>query len=611
MALIDKDSLARWTFRIGEWEHVPDRPFGELERKYLWTLPVAVAISLVGTALEGISIGLLVPLLGVMLTGESDNEMFGWFEDVIGLANRLTPSNPIIAIGAMMLALILVKNVIGTVGGLLISRIDGHAQSDLRSMIARKLLREPFGFFLIEEPPRLINIFSSDSWRAGEVIQGLYGIASSFAAALVLSGFALWANWKLFLIVVIGAVVARALQLVASRKVTALSEKVSDTNRVLGERMLLIVDLSRLIRLFNQERNEQRAFDKASDDVRQAMYDVERGSAFYGPVMEMLLSALFILVLVIAQGMNMTVPEILAFMVLQYRLQPHVMAVNQGFIDLAALKGSTREVEWLLSDEEKPAPQVGTPLAEGIAKTIRFENVSYTFPYEAQPVIRDASFEIPVGSATALIGRSGAGKSTLVNLLTRLYDPSAGRILVGDRDLMGIEPTDWRARIALAGQDVDLIEGTVAQNIAYRIEGLSDEEIERAARIADAHDFIMAMPGGYGAQIGSYGSNLSGGQRQRISLARALVRKPDLLILDEATNAVDGISETVIMRLLQEHAAFKTAIVISHRRSTLQACQQGIVIDHGRIVESGPLRGLDFYRDMERWPDGLMLEDGN
>lgn len=600
-----KDRLAHWLFRIGDLRG-PDRPFAELERKYLWTLPVAVVISLLSTALEGFSIGLLVPLLSVMLDNGQTADPTGIVAPIIDIARQTAPRYPLLAIGGFILALILLKNVVGTVGGLLITRIDGHAGSDLRSMIARKLLREPYSYFMIEEAPWMINTISSDSWRTGEVIQARYGIASSTAAALVLSIFAALANWKLFLIIAAGAVAARMLQQSTSRRVAALSEHVSDTNRTLGERMLLIVDLARLIRVFNQEKHEQAMFDGASDKVRQAMYDVERGSAFYAPVMEILLAALFIFVLFIAQRMGMSVPEILAFLILQYRLQPHVMAVNQGLIDLAALKGSVLQVEWLLGDEGKPPAQNGKPLAGGMDRPIHFDRVSYTYPYEDRSVIRDASFQIPPGSATALIGRSGAGKSTLVNLLLRLIDPESGRILLGDTDLRDIDPGSWRARIALAGQDIDLIEGTVADNIAYRAPGLTQDDIEEAARIADAHDFIMAMPGGYQASIGSYGANLSGGQRQRISLARALARKPDLLILDEATNAVDGISETVIMDLLREHRSFGSAIVISHRRSTLSACQQGIVIDHGRIVESGPLRSLDFYREMEHWPGGEM-----
>ncbi|MGE4409817.1 MAG: ABC transporter ATP-binding protein [Sphingobium sp.] len=596
--MISRDALARWVFRLG-YQTGPDRPLGELERRYIWSLPIAVFITLIGTVLDGLNIGLLVPLLSVMLSGETSEDMFAPLQYVLDLSRQWSPDNPLLFIGVMMLGIIILKNVVGVLGGLWLAKVDGHASADMRSMLAKRLLRLPYSFFLMEESPRLINTISSDSWRASEAMQAIYGIASSAAAALVLSGFALFANWKLFLIVMVGAVVARFLQARLAKTVKSYSERLTEANRQLGERMLLIIDLSRLIRLFNQEDQEQKAFDKSSDKVRQAMYDMERVSALYGPVMEFLLATLFIVVLIVANNMAMSVPEILAFLVLQYRLQPHVMAVNEGFLTLAGLSGSIGEVEYLLGPEDKPDAQGGGPLEGALDQPIRFDHVSYTFPYEEQPVIRDASFTIMPGMATALIGRSGAGKSTIINLLDRLLDPQQGQILIGDRPLRDIDPRDWRSRIALAGQDVDLVEGTVADNIAYRMEGLSRAEIEEAARLADADGFIRAMPGGFEARIDSYGMNLSGGQRQRIALARALVRKPDLLILDEATNAVDGLSENVIMTLLQEHRSFKTAIVISHRRSTLSACQQGVVIEDGRIIEAGPLRSLDFYKIME------------
>jgi len=150
----------------------------------------------------------------------------------------------------------------------------------------------------------------------------------------------------------------------------------------------------------------------------------------------------------------------------------------------------------------------------------------------------------------------------------------------------------------VAGQDVMLIDGSVADNIAYGRPGASRGEIEDAATVAGAAGFIAALPGGYDASVGYEGLNLSGGQRQRIGLARALLRKPDLLILDEATNAVDALSETEIMRLLAEHRHFRTALVISHRHSTLSACANGVVVEHGRVVEAGPLATLAYYRNM-------------
>jgi subfamily B ATP-binding cassette protein MsbA len=169
--------------------------------------------------------------------------------------------------------------------------------------------------------------------------------------------------------------------------------------------------------------------------------------------------------------------------------------------------------------------------------------------------------------------------------------------------LSAIGAEAWRERIAIAGQDIELVEGTVAENIAYGRPEAAQADIEEAARTAGADVFVAGLPEGYATRVGQGGMRLSGGQRQRIGIARALLREPDLLILDEATNAVDAISEQELMKLLSEHRHFRTALVISHRRSTVSVCQDGIVIDHGEIREAGPLRQLEYYRSMAGEPE--------
>lgn len=603
--MISIDTLAATLFRIGS--KGKDRPLGEIERKYFFALPLVIVVTLVSTVFEGASIGLLIPLLSVMLGGDDTSDVPAPLQWVIDTANGFSPGNALTVIGASILLLILIKGIVLTWGWLLISRIDGHASADIRNSIARKLLRAPYSLFLVEEHSRLVNVISNDSWRTGEAIQAIYGIAGSLAASLVLGALAVYTNWKLFLIVAFGALIARGIQQLLSTRVKLLSDAVTEANRDLGERMLLTIDLARIVRLFGQQQQMMDSYAVSSDNVRKVMLNSEKAASLFGPTMELIQASLFIVVMVIAQRMGMTLPEIIAFLALQYRLQPQILGLTQGVLDLAALSGSVKEVEWMLGQKDD-IPDKGRhlPLA-AIDQPIRFQGLCYAYPEEDKLTLADIDFALRPGSATALIGRSGAGKSTLINLLTRLIEPTSGKILLGETPIDAFDADTWRSRIALAGQDVDLIDGTVSDNIAYGCPGASAADIEDAARMADAHDFIMAM-GGYQARVGSYGFNLSGGQRQRVSLARALVRRPDLLILDEATNAVDGLSEHTIITLLREHRRFGTAVVISHRRSTLNACQDGIVIEAGRITESGPLRSLDFYHRMEQSPgddDGL------
>jgi len=600
--LFNLDTLTELLFRIGS--KGKDRPLAQIERKYFLALPLVVFVTLLSAAFEGASIGLLIPLLTVMLPGGGNKtELIQPLRWVLDQASAISPGHPIEVIGGFILLLTLIKGVILTAGWLVISRIDGFAQADVRETIARKILRVPYSFFIVEDYARLVNIISNDSWRTGQAIQAIYGIAGSLAESFVLGALALYTSWRLFLIVLIGAVISRVFQQLLGKRVEELSERLTKVNQDLGEQMLLTIDFARMLRLFGQQERMYGRFRAVSDNVRRVLLESEVLHSYFGPAMELVQGALIIAVLIAAQRLGMTIPEIIAFLALQYRLQPQILAVSQGVLDLTALSGSIKETEWLLSNRDDVVDGDAHKVLPTIDQPIAFRGLSYRYPDDDYKMaLQDVDFTIPTGRATALIGRSGSGKSTIINLLTRLLVPTGGTILHGETPISDYDPNVWRSRIALAGQDVDLIEGSVAENIGYGCESATRADIEEAARIADAHDFIMAM-GGYDAQIANYGSNLSGGQRQRISLARALARRPDLLILDEATNAVDGLSEHTIISLLKEHRRFGSAIVISHRRSTLNACEDGIVIEAGRVTEAGSLRSLDFYHRMETAPD--------
>ena len=207
-------------------------------------------------------------------------------------------------------------------------------------------------------------------------------------------------------------------------------------------------------------------------------------------------------------------------------------------------------------------------------------------------VLRSATFEIRRGCSTAIIGRSGAGKTTVVNLLCRFVEPDNGAILVDGMPLDELDPVQWLGQIALASQDLELVDGTVLENITYGQNLATATDAQRAARLAEADDFISSLPQGYETVVGYRGVNLSAGQRQRIALARALVRDPDILILDEATNAVDGLSEAAIVETLKSRAGRRTTIVISHHRSTISFCDDVVILRGGRVKRQAPFAEL-------------------
>ena len=221
----------------------------------------------------------------------------------------------------------------------------------------------------------------------------------------------------------------------------------------------------------------------------------------------------------------------------------------------------------------------------GARGELRFEDVG--FDYEGRMAVQGIHLHVPAGATVALVGGTGAGKSTLLKLLLRFLDPKQGRLVLDGADLADIAPASLRRAVGYVAQEPFLTDGTVADNIAYGEHGADRARVEAAARGAEAHDFIMAMPGGYDSPVGERGGQLSGGQRQRIALARALYRNPAILVLDEATSAVDNETEAAIQRSLATAARGRTTLVVAHRLSTVRHADAIHVLEAGRIVESG------------------------
>ncbi len=221
-----------------------------------------------------------------------------------------------------------------------------------------------------------------------------------------------------------------------------------------------------------------------------------------------------------------------------------------------------------------------------VSGEIIFDNVSFGY-HERQPILKNLSLKIPAGKTTAIVGSTGSGKSTLVKLLLRFYEISAGQILLDGLDLQSLTLRDLRKSVGLVSQDVFLFHGTVAENIAYGSFNATLDEITRAANVAEAHDFIVGLPDGYDTIVGERGQKLSGGQRQRLAIARALLKNPPILVLDEATSAVDNETEAAIQKSLEKITKERTVIAIAHRLSTVRNAHCIYVMEQGELVESG------------------------
>ena len=235
-------------------------------------------------------------------------------------------------------------------------------------------------------------------------------------------------------------------------------------------------------------------------------------------------------------------------------------------------------------------PDAGAGVLDPFREAIRYEAVS--FAYGDAPVLHRLSLEIRKGEVVALVGGSGGGKTTVANLLPRFWDPTGGRITIDGRDIREVTLKSLRAQLALVTQDTVLFNDTIRNNIAYGAPDIPLSDVERAARMAQAHDFIMAMPQGYETRVGEKGTLLSGGQRQRLAIARAFLKDAPILILDEATSALDAESEREVQRALEQlmglgSAGHRTTLVIAHRLSTIRGADRIVVLSQGRVVEEG------------------------
>lgn len=268
------------------------------------------------------------------------------------------------------------------------------------------------------------------------------------------------------------------------------------------------------------------------------------------------------------------------------------MAFDGARVRIISLSPGVEEVTSLLDEATPPASLTGKIPFRGLRKAISFDNVTFRYDPSGKAALQNISISIPSGKTTAFVGHSGAGKSTLIKLILRFYDFTKGKIYIDDDLLRELSIESWRSAISLVSQDVYVFNTTVRENIAYGRLDATEEEIIAAAGSADAHDFICSLPQGYDTIVGDRGVCLSGGQLQRITLARAIVRNPKILILDEATNALDSISENLIKDTLGKLSLNCTVIVIAHRLSTIEHSDHIIVLDEGSVREQGNFHEL-------------------
>ena len=346
------------------------------------------------------------------------------------------------------------------------------------------------------------------------------------------------------------------------------------------------------IKSFTAEAHELGRVGVESDRYREANRSAIALSSAFVPLIRMLIMSGFIAILI--SGGNMAINGTLAIGIysvlifITQRLLWPLTALGET-LDLyqRAMASTDRALDLLDADALLPDGKTSID-AKDVSGEISLEDVRFEYQSgENQSVIHNLSLRIPAGQTVGIVGSTGAGKTTLVKLLLRFYDVQSGCIRLDRHDLRDLRVKDLRRAIGFVSQDVYLFHGTVRENIAYGTFDATDEQVIEAARIAEAHDFIMSLPQGYDTIVGERGQKLSGGQRQRVSIARAVLKDPPVLILDEATSSVDNETEALIQRSLEKIAVGRTTIVIAHRLSTIRNADRIFVLEHGQLVEQG------------------------
>jgi ATP-binding cassette subfamily B protein len=344
------------------------------------------------------------------------------------------------------------------------------------------------------------------------------------------------------------------------------------------------------IKAFTAEEREAARLSVESDEYRSANRAAIRLSSAFSPLIRIAIligfsaTLLYGGLLVLDGALNVGLYSVMVF--LTQRLLWPLTRLGETFDLYQRAMASTNRVMDVLDTRSRLSDGTGPLPTDDVRGEVAFEDV--TFAYEVGfPVLRDVSIEIPAGSTTAFVGPTGSGKTTIVKLLLRFYDPATGAVRIDGIDVRTLRQKELRRSIALVSQDVFLFHGTVAENIAYGKPEATPQEIIAAAIIAEAHEFIIELPGGYDTVVGERGQKLSGGQRQRISIARAVLTDSPILILDEATSAVDNETEAAIQRSLARIAHKRTTIVIAHRLSTIRHADRIYVVDRGAVIERG------------------------
>lgn len=593
------------------------RRFVSPYKKYIgW----AILLNILSAVFNVFSFTLLIPILDILFkTGENNKvyEYMEWgtagFKDVAinnfyyyvsQMIQDNGPTTALIFLGLFLALMTLFKTSCYFASSAVMIPLRTGVVRDIRIMVYAKVMRLPMGFFSEERKGDIIARMSGDVGEVENSITSSLDMLIKSPIMIILYFITLIAtSWKLTLFTVLVLPAMGWLMSKVGRKLKRQSleaqGKWSDTMSQLEETLGGL----RIIKAFIAEDRMINRFTRCSNELRDAVNKVAMRQALAHPMSEFLGTILIVSVLwfggalILGHNSSLTAPTFIFYMVILYSVINPLKDFAKAGYNIPKGLASMERVDKILKAEnnikEIPNPK---PLT-GMNDRIEFKDISFSYDGKRE-VLKHVNLTVPKGKTVALVGQSGSGKSTLVDLLPRYHDVQGGDITIDGTSIKDVRIADLRSLIGNVNQEAILFNDTFFNNIAFGVENATMEQVIEAAKIANAHDFIMEKPEGYNTNIGDRGGKLSGGQRQRVSIARAILKNPPILILDEATSALDTESERLVQEALERLMKTRTTIAIAHRLSTIKNADEICVLYEGEIVERGrheELLELDGY----------------
>lgn len=598
------------------------KAFWQILKRYVAPYKAYLAGSVLMNILSAIfnvfSFSLLIPILNILFNTNTEvYEFIPWHKGmgfneltnnvyyyVYGLVQTEGASEVLLMLCLVFCGIVVLKTSCYFGAAAVMVPIRTGIVKDMRMEIYNKILSLPIGFFSQERKGDIIARVSGDVQEVETSITStIEMLIKNPILIIIYMGVLFTMSWQLTLFTIIFAPVVIGIMSTIGRKLKAQSTEAqkywSDTMSQVEETLGGL----RIIKAFLAEKKMSQRFEGITEAMRSKNTKVAVRQSSAHPVSEMLGSVMIAIVLwfggtlILGQKAVIDAPSFMAYMAILYSVIQPIKDLSKAAYGIPKGLASMERIDVILDAEDKIHEIEAPKPLKSFSDKIVFSDVSFSYE-PGHEILKDISLEIPKGKNIAIVGASGAGKSTLVDLIPRFYDVTSGHITIDGTDISEVRTSDLRALMGNVNQDPILFNDTIFNNIAFGVEGATQADVEAAAKIANAHDFIMEKEEGYQTNIGDRGVLLSGGQRQRISIARAILKNPPILILDEATASLDTESERLVQEALDHLMKSRTTISIAHRLSTIRTADEIVVMSEGRIVERGrhdELIALDGY----------------